>query len=258
MQSYCKYNAVAAQPRPRRRGLTLIELVVVLAILVVLSGMVVPLIDGLGHQTNASTNATLVGDVNRAVRTYHARFDETYPNGWDSLLDAGGGLFNKLHPALTSTSSPLLQAATLTADQARSLAERSGIRAVYVHDATPPNATLTTTVSLTTGVKVAVLNSAAFANEAFNVNHLDNVSPTDEYVVLGLGANTTIRSAVMTDVPLVSSADPNAYYARVLCVFMIPGEGEEWFPAKYVGCFLPDGTSLRNNIDNYNHSAVSN
>jgi hypothetical protein len=147
----------------------------------------------------------------------------------------------------------------LSADQARSLAERSGIRAVFVHDSALPNATLTTTVSLTTGAKVAALDkNAPLVNEAFNLNHLDNVSPTDEYVVLGLGANTTIRSAVMTDVPLVSSADPNAYYARVLCVFMIPGDTQPWFPAKYVGCFLPDGTSLRANIDKYNNSAVSN
>src|SRR5688572_27311520 len=118
MQSYCKYNlmdSTAFAPR----GLTLIELVVVLAILVALSGMVVPLIDGLGHQTNASTNATLVGDVNRAVRTYHARFDESYPNGWDSLLDSGGSLFDKLHPAIKSSSPPLLVPHELTEPQAR-------------------------------------------------------------------------------------------------------------------------------------------
>src|SRR5688500_6495918 len=82
-----------------RRGLTLLELIVVLAILVALSGLVIPLVQGLGYQTNASTNAAVVGDVNRSVGTFHTRF-EKYPDRWDSLrtTDTGGGLYSKLHP----------------------------------------------------------------------------------------------------------------------------------------------------------------
>jgi hypothetical protein len=37
---------------------------------------------------------------------------------------------------------------------------------------------------------------------------------------------------------------------------MVPNSGTD--PAKYVGCFLPDGTSLRNNLEKYNNSVASN
>ena len=82
-----------------RHGLTLIELVVVLAILVVLAGLIVPMVAGLGYQTNAATNATVADDVSRAVRTFYGRFD-AQPTGWDSLLNASGTSFNKLHASL--------------------------------------------------------------------------------------------------------------------------------------------------------------
>jgi hypothetical protein len=44
----------------------------------------------------------------------------------------------------------------------------------------------------------------------------------------------------------------------MLCIFMVPAEAATTFPAKYVGCFLPDGTALRNNLDKYHNSAASN
>jgi prepilin-type N-terminal cleavage/methylation domain-containing protein len=233
----------------RRRALTLIELVVVLAILVALSGMVVPLIDGLGHQTNSSTNATVVGDVNKAIRTFQARSDRgQYPNLWDSLTTTAG-VAADLHDVVV----PLLQPLETTTTQAASLVD-AGIYRVYDAAGLPREIAAKQ-------IPLAALNttSTSFTNDTFNVHNLDNFDPANQFVVLGLGPNVTLRGTVMTDVPLISSADPNQNYARVLCVFMIPGSGTdaESFPAKYVGCFLPDGTSLRNNLDKYNNSAAS-
>jgi len=252
---------VALRRAGARRGLTLLELIVVLAILVALSGMVVPLIQGLGYQTNASTNAAVVGDVNGSVGTFHTRFDK-YPNEWDSLLNASDGIYSKLHPNLMNASPSILQTATLSDLQADSL----NVMGVYqlrdhVEGSLSPNTTGTGMRSIAAGSQVVTLNktsltsSGTMSGELFSVRELSETNAANDYVVVGLGTATTMRGSVMTDVPLIHGADPSNHYARVLCVFMVPGtdSGATAFPAKYVGCFLPDGSSLRNNLDRYHN-----
>jgi prepilin-type N-terminal cleavage/methylation domain-containing protein len=253
-----------------RRGLTLLELIVVLAILVALSGLVVPLIQGLGYQTNASTNAAVVGDVNRSVGTFHTRFDK-YPNEWDSLLNASDGLFSKLHPNLVNASPSILQVMELDAGggslQADSLAKAMGIYQLRDHDesgALAPNTTGTGVRSIAAGTKVVMLNktsltlSGMLVGDLFSARELSETSADNDYVVVGLGTAATIRGTVMTDVPMLHGADPSHHYARVLCVFMVPGTGTTAtaFPARYVGCFLPDGSSLRSNLDRYHNTGL--
>jgi prepilin-type N-terminal cleavage/methylation domain-containing protein len=264
--------------RAGRRGLTLLELIVVLAILVALSGLVIPLIQGLGYQTNASINAAVVGDVNRSVGTYVTRFDK-YPNEWDSLLNSSDALFSKLYPSLRAASPQILQPAALTGLQAQSLTDM-GIHQLHDHDESaavapnttgtgmrppqpPPESTLPP-VSLSAGTIVVMLNktslntSGTLAGDLFSARELSETSAANDYVVVGLGTATTIRGTVMTEVPMLHGSDPSRYYSRVLCVFMVPGTGSTAtaFPAKYVGCFLPDGSSLRSNLERYHNTGL--
>ncbi|MBA4019321.1 MAG: hypothetical protein C0483_19315 [Pirellula sp.] len=241
----------------RRDGLTLLELVVVLAILVVLAGLIVPIISGLGYQTNAATNATVADDVSRAVRTYYGRFD-AQPTGWDSLLNTSGASFGKLHSLLP----PLLATPIeLTPVQAQSLTE-AGIYGVYDADESlAANVAHATPRPLAAGGKVQVLsrtNAATLLREAFGLNtgHPDLLA-NNEFVVLGLGAFSNMRGSAIAEVPLVQSADPTHHYARVLCVYMIPSStaaAQDKFPATFLGCVLPDGTSRTANIEQYNNS----
>lgn len=241
----------------RSRGLTLLELVVVLAILVVLAGLIVPIISGLGYQTNAATNATVADDVSRAVRTHYGRFD-TQPTGWDSLINTGGASFGKLQPLLP----PLLAAPLeLTAVQAQSLTD-AGIYGVYDADESlSANVAHATARSIAAGGKVQVLsktNAATVLREAFGLNtgHPD-LAANNEFVVLGLGAYSNLRGSAVAEVPLVQSADPTHYYARVLCVYMIPSSSADAsakFTATFLGCLLPDGSSRVANIEQYNNS----
>lgn len=274
MQLYCNNAEVRTGCKPHRCGLTLIEIVVVLAILVALSGLVVPMISGLGHQTNASTGATLIADVNRAVGTFYTRGGDRnqYPDQWDSLLNTSGSLFSKLHPALngsnpTSFGSALLQAADLSPQQADSL-RSAGIYNLYQADESStvaPSLNEATSVSVTTGTKAVTLITTTVSSSSYDklvfakdVAGQSNVDVNNEFVVMGVGFGTTMRGATMVEVPLVQGADPTNYYARMLCVFMVPASTTTaTFPAKYVGCFLPDGTSLRNNLDKYNNSVNS-
>jgi len=276
MQLYCK-NAEAGRGRgPQSCGLTLIEIVVVLAILVALSGLIVPLISGLGHQTNASANATLIADVNRAIGTFFARPSERnqYPDQWDSLLNTSGGLFDQLHPALNGSNPDvfgpaLLEPVDLSQPQAESL-HAAGIFTLYPADESStvaPSLNEATAIAVTTGAKAALLKKVVdpspfdklnFNSDIANDAHV-HIETDNEFVVFGVGFNTSMRGATLLDVPTVQSADPTNYYARMLCVFMLPkSDATSTFPAKYVGCFLPDGTSLRNNLDKYHNSAASN
>jgi len=75
----------------RRKAFTLIELVVVIAILVILTGMVLAKLDVFEMKANKGVAAANMSDVARAVMQYRA-LTTTYPDGWDSLLDQAGHL----------------------------------------------------------------------------------------------------------------------------------------------------------------------
>jgi len=247
----------------RRRALTLIELVVVIAILVALSGLIIPMVQGLGFQTNAATNATVVDDVNRAIGMYATRFD-AHPAGWDSLLNTSGTIFNKVHSSLRLAPTALVQPMTLTAQQVESL-QRSGI--YHVHDSNegtgdPNSSTETLRQLVADGIVLQLAMTGSDASRrpvldgGFRVHQFQDGDDNNEFIVLGLGRWSSMQGSATMQVPLIQSADPTNNYARVCCVFMIPSSSSTAtvFPARYVGCFLPDGSTARENISRYNNS----
>ena len=75
--------------------------------------------------------------------------------------------------------------------------------------------------------------------------------------MFGLGSSSSLRGAAVAEIPLVQSADPTHNYARVLCIYMIPNSTADSlakFPATFLGCILPDGSSRTANIEQYNNS----
>jgi len=246
----------------RRRALTLIELVVVIAILVVLSGLIIPMVQGLGFQTNAATNATVADDVNRAIGIYATRFD-MHPSGWDSMLNGSGTIFTKVHSSLRLASTALVQPLTLTAQQVESL-QRSGI--YHVHDSDEgtgdPNLSIETARPLVAGGKLLQLTMTTSGTSrrpvldgSFRVHQFQDGDEDNEFIVLGLGRWSSMQGSATMQVPLIQHADPTNNYARVCCVYMIPSNSSTVvFPARYVGCFLPDGSTARDNISRYNNS----
>jgi prepilin-type N-terminal cleavage/methylation domain-containing protein len=271
MQSNCKYIDVDNRPHlgtavvPVRKGLTLLELIVVVAILVVLSSLAIPLLSSVLVQARLSTNATAINDVSRAVGSYLGRYGK-YPDGWDSLLNTGGTLYKQLTETITGTARSsgtappaLLATMALTQIQWESL-NSAGITTLYSNNESTtaaPNMNFTNPTTLTAGSTVAKLihptSSTAFAAGVINVNQLDNVMPGAEYVVFGLGSNSTMRGTTIVDAPINNGVDAGVYYARMMCVFMVPGTAAtESTQAKFVGCFAPDGSSLRDNMERYN------
>jgi type II secretory pathway pseudopilin PulG len=265
-------------------GLTLLELVVVLSILVILAGLIVPNVGGLIFQSRNASNAALVRDVNHAVNSYIGRIGEQ-PDRWDSLLDSTSNTyFNKLHPQLLTSSDtlPVLQVITLTSPQAQSLIG-AGIRRVIDADdarSTPgatgfvyPSDNASAVRNVATGGKMVALVKSTNVPPPFGATFMDRafgINPTltsttlnipgkweNDFVVVGLGSQNAMRGSTMADIPVVQSATPLSYYSRVLCVYMIPAStATVSFPARYIGSFLPDGTSLPANVQDYNTAAA--
>ena len=70
--------------RRRRRGLTLMELVVVMVILIALAGILLPLFPSMLTRAHTSSTATNISEANKAVQLYYNMYS-AYPNNLDNI-----------------------------------------------------------------------------------------------------------------------------------------------------------------------------
>ena len=89
--------------RASQRGFTLLELLVVVAILAMLAGAVIPMVTNSTERTQASVAAANVTDLTKTIDSFWT-YNGYYPDGWDTLIGASdtagttatGSLFTKL------------------------------------------------------------------------------------------------------------------------------------------------------------------
>ena len=262
----------------RLRAFTLIELVVVLAILVILAGGIVAKLDVLQLRANKGVAASDMSSVSRLMQTYVVA-NNHYPDGYDSLIDVSTGtpaLWTSLDPQLTglpaaSGNPTKVVASTLTANEFRSL-NRMGISTLYDVDTTvvatpgfPSDAfTVSRQISPTvaygggsaTGPHVAILNSTLNGAPAPGEGDADaimqhfypqtNGTPPagTRVVVFGLGPRCTLigRSGMSLEAPLyANNSDRNAYYGRYLVAFEVSNGGSR---ARLLGALGADADRL--------------
>jgi prepilin-type N-terminal cleavage/methylation domain-containing protein len=208
------------------RGLTLIELVVVLAILVALVGLVLAFFPGLLGRASKSTSASSIQDVARAVQINYTS-QLTYGTGYDSLLNAGGAT---LYSGLTAAASNQMARVTLSATDAPALTAL-GINQIYHLTSTPTDATFNVTqvatpVAIVSTAPVATISSTAIQN-LVRGNYV--VQGTPVYVVLGVNKAASIvgGNSILQDAPVRSGANanenPTTSYQRYGLVFLIDG-----------------------------------
>lgn len=223
------------------RGLTLIELVVVIAILAVLGGLAVQTFPSLMKRTHLSKCADTIAALNRIWGESFA-MNTRYPNRCDSLLAAGGtDLYERLTPGLTAIASP-----TALSDQEATALASIGLTSVVdlapgAVDATFDSAPLGTTPrSLTSGANVVQLQlpttstggaSAAMlwsSNPLGLKRHLDAPAGASvKYVAFGIGPNCTGVGAgkLLQEAPTHYGADdtinPAKVYQRYLVVYAL-------------------------------------
>jgi prepilin-type N-terminal cleavage/methylation domain-containing protein len=91
-----------------RRGLTLIELVVVMAIIAILAVMVIPRLDFLKNQAEHASSAGTQADLGSMIQTFKASSNR-YPS-FDSLINTSNTTYSKLQ---TQTAFAALDATTI-------------------------------------------------------------------------------------------------------------------------------------------------
>jgi len=250
--------------RGTRPGLTLLELIVVLTILVALAGILVPLLPNLFVQADNATEATQFGELAKAIQTYQAT-TMGYPNNFDLLTD-GSKFPAYLPPTGGAAFAGWVEAKTLTAAELSALTA-AGIQYVQplATDTTPqgfdctlnpyPNTTLTANqVDLTT----SAASSEVFAviDPTTNVNVINNTmtflqtliaaDPTARYVVFGVGARCSLVGQSIQEAPVAvphtRTFTPATNYSRFGVIFKVSGtEIARLGQARYVtACSLED------------------
>jgi prepilin-type N-terminal cleavage/methylation domain-containing protein len=221
--------------RKARRGLTLIELVVVVAVLTILGSLIVQTLPSMMKRTHLSKCADTIAALNRAWGESFA-MSTRYPDGYDSLLASGGSAkFEKLTPGLSS----LVTVGTLSATETAAFTS-IGITSVFdltlgstVTNVTFDSAPLGSTARLLGSGNVATLpvptgDGSTYwdANPLGLKRHLDP-TVTVKYVVFGIGPNCSgVGSGrLLQEAPVHYGADnsisPATTYQRYLAVFSL-------------------------------------
>ncbi len=235
--------------RLRRFGLTLMELMVVLIILIAVAGIIVVSFPSMLTRANVASCSTNISETARAFVAYEAHHG-VYPDHYDSLTDdsgaiidnmlnnAGGGVFN----GIATT--------TLTAAQAGALHE-AGIANMHVHAPTgtaepyhltfnPYKNAVTAPTPIATGSKVVVLDNA-WASE------LGLPATNHTYAVFGIGKRCTIIGRMIMEPPVhfadVPDENPDQKYGRFAAVYSIGTATNPLHKAKFVRIltFHPEG-----------------
>lgn len=174
-----------------RQGLTLLELVVVMVILVALAGILVPMLPSMIGRAHAVNHSANVAEINKIWGLY-ANMKGGYPDHLDSLVAA-----NALYVKLPSNEDLLV--AELTDPQADAL-KAAGVQHVYNMNNATDNATMEPYASLVAvdideDVHAAFLNGAA-ARRLFGVNATTVADDAaSDFVVFGVGQNCTVIGA---------------------------------------------------------------
>lgn len=220
-----------------RRGLTLMELVVVMVILIALAGMLLPLFPNMLNRAHTTTSATSNVELSKAIMTYQGLY-YAYPNRLDNLATGSGTLFTMLPGSgsdagayATGAQTPagvLTQAGNLTAAQltAGTLAALNSVGITNVAQVVEaagnstgnwsptffPYAAVPSSVNstaLAAGTPVATLGYQAIQNMGLSWNGATGTGAYPTYVVLGAGDYSTMSGKTMDEAPVHFDDDPN-------------------------------------------------
>jgi prepilin-type N-terminal cleavage/methylation domain-containing protein len=246
-------------------GFTLIELVVVLAILAAIAGLVIPQVAGLGRTTDMASSAKSQSDLANNIQLFFV-LQKRVPQGLDSLIDTAGAVYasDTTDPNTQTKGLPYsgadgtrlqaqLAVAALTnapgADYLRSLT-RSGFDYVYDHDLTVLNSNNSATVQrllTATPVNVAEVNpTGALAAKMVPAG----LQAGQRLVAFGIGPKNSAIGKTITNCPIYNGCD-GKYYGRYVAVFMIYATGER---ASLVGVIDSYGRTPDYTQQQYNES----
>jgi len=220
------------RPRACRKGLTLLELVVVLVILAALAGILVPVLANMTTRTHGSAGASNIAEIAKAVQMHESLYNE-YPNEFDSLIDeadavvVGDSTTYLVHTDLTS--------ATPTTDRIIEALNGVGIDTTYQHLSTSANKTFEPyadppfpiTIDAASG-EVVTLTDVAVAQLGLEPLSVSTTEGVQAYVAFGLGALSNMVGRSMIDAPVhfpEAGESPVEEYNRFLLIYAVPADG---------------------------------
>lgn len=252
-------SRVKASVNTIRRGLTLIELIVVLVILTAVAGILLPQLPNILGRTSGAVGATNINEAVKAIQQYEA-LNFAFPSDWDSLLTSGGQLFEGLDSNANGPVNGDIFADTVSADEAFALAEAGITRALAMVN--PTGGTLPTGYSVTFRPYSANALSDAIeidGTSAVTLARLDpivaaqvlNKSADASYVIFGLGDLTTIVGNGINSAPVHVAGSgqrtPDRVYSRYAVVFQTTNSlGVPLSKARFAGVVVLDGNGIRN------------
>lgn len=240
-------------PGGSRRGLTLIELVVVLSVLVALAGIASLVAPDLLRRTSAATGAAAADGLNRALEV-HRLLNGTFPDGFDSLLEAPYTLYRRL-PA-----GSLRQLRPRDLDnEDRPILRAAGITTTWRHDT---NAAEGVTFAPLTSHKAFDAAAGGFAADDMaelhpsrvNVNALFGAgtrkgTPTEVFLVMGVGSRCTLvgPGGGLMEAPVsfggTAGTHPARFYQRYGVVFRLDRADRE--KVRFLGAVVFDDDGIK-------------
>lgn len=230
-----------------KKGFTLIELVVVIAIIAALAGLVIPQVSMLGRTTDMASSASNQAELANNLSLYFV-LQKRYPQGLDSLLDTTGAVYasdttdantqtrglpyagadgTRLQSQLTAGT---LTNVTGTAEYLRSFV-RSGFDYVYDHDTAIVNSNNSGTTQ-----RFLVANGTTAAPTSIPVAEVtgtyligklcpQGLLSTERLVAVGIGGRNAAIGKTLLNAPIYNGCD-GKYYGRYIAVFKIYASGE--------------------------------
>jgi len=211
----------------RRRGLTLLEMVVVIAILIVMAGILVPLLPNMlldAHTANGSTN---IDELDKSVQAYEA-LNRKSPDGFDSMLATDGSVPSEM----LFKSNAAFSAYPLTASDVTSLSA-AGITKVYDYNTALTGFNPTFNNSTTTARVLAADGKVLQVTAAEVQAKLGQGNPADvkyTYVCFGVGELCSLIGAkrggiAQAPVRGTPQADkgPDKTYGRYCLIYRLDG-----------------------------------
>lgn len=266
--------------RTTKRGFTLIELVVVLAIIAALAGLVIPQVSMLGRTTDMATSAKCQADVASNLQLFFV-LQKRFPQNMDSLLvgtsggaptgvyvpvDSSGASGNAANANLQISGLPrsgpsiymAMRMGDFTGNELRSIS-RCGFDTVMDHDATEVNANnsgkFQRAVSSGT-IQLCEISGSADSSSTYPgiVRALFPATGTvpdgSRLVAMGFGPSNSALSKTTIQAPIYPGCD-GKYYGRYIAIFQTFNTGER---AVLVAVVDPYGRYPDYTIQQYNES----
>jgi len=241
----------------RRQGLSLLELLVVLTILIALGGIVVSTLSGFLGRTEVATAATNVKEIDSAIRRSMLLNSGEIGDRFDALVTGGSNTDGAI-PAYVGGADQF-EAVSLTQGEIDAMAQIGVTELVYAVES-PDDATYAShnqlPVPLGQDSKVCVLKGVVAAEK---LPSGWNFEPIEEakYVVMGLGKQCSLVGAgpksAFSETPTQFSQGQNqnskTMYLRYLVLVELNPVSEGRVIARYVGVGIPGTQGIQSVAD---------